>query len=168
MDTSKEYIAMCREAKEIQEAFKNEKYRVSGQGHQIAWRYREEDRYYFEILERRMDINPREWILFYPGEGFGSHTPEKYRKFEGEWLWLPRQDQLQEMIFSMNNGKQLGVIFMDMIVHLNFENEVESCSIKFNQGMIFQYKSIEMCLLVILMYLLGKRWNGETWVKRED
>jgi hypothetical protein len=183
MDTSQEFIKMLREAYEVQQAwdpnegdwmatkqeFMPNIYVISGK-HELT----EElggTMWFFDghlcnrdggCLANQTATNcmNRKGIKFY---GLNTFTVASINEF----VFIPRQDQLQKMIFSMNNGKQLGVIFMDMVIELGFENDLESCALVYNQGMTFRFKSIEMCLLAVLMHLLGKQWNGETWTKCE-
>ncbi|MDP2685141.1 MAG: hypothetical protein Q8P20_08980, partial [bacterium] len=72
MDTSKEYITMCEKAVEIQELC---------------------------VLERR-DVFPAavvNGVCIITGSWFGNVPLDGYW---GEGIWLPRQDQLQAMIWD--------------------------------------------------------------------
>ncbi len=69
MDTSKEYIKMCEEAEEIQE----------------RWTWIKGDVFADEINQIHILESGGHIMLM------GTHFPEGY-------IWLPRQDQLQEMV----------------------------------------------------------------------
>ncbi len=92
MDTSKEYIKMCEEAEEIQE----------------RWTWIKGDVFADEINQIHILESGGHIMLM------GTHFPEGY-------IWLPRQDQLQEIVDYDNNPYVLNSEFMDFI---NVENEI--------------------------------------------
>jgi hypothetical protein len=150
MDLTPEYIKMCTKAVEIQLI----KPRQKG------------DLYYLRI-EQLSDgiINPEDIFEFYGCNGFGFGSSHKggvcWHKNEGNTteyyqdnyggrrtkkiIWLPRQDQLQEMI------KGDFIETCDYITHFS-EKFVE-------------LKTPEKILLKIVMEEnFNKTWNGEEWV----
>ena len=76
MDTSGDYIKMCEQATEVQEAW------LSSHGDYYLWRYKT-GRY------GHWHINPVMWGL-----------PGRRRRLSRQNIWLPRQDQLQKMIYT--------------------------------------------------------------------
>ena len=109
MNKTAEYIFMCRQALPIQKAFKTEtKYYDSHSGHFISWRYKDEpDNYeYVEVLGKKLEFDWQRDCLFTPGIGRGSHLKENYREMTNyDWVWLPRLDQLLDMVSANYNSK---------------------------------------------------------------
>ena len=126
MDTSKLYIKMCEKSEEIQ-------------GQRVAaWHMMEAKQIYFYDGD---DV----WFAYTVGEGL----EQKLNK-----VWLPRQDQLQEMINW--SEYQFSACFGEF-VHLQ-AGEKDS-----------PYKSMEQLWLAFVMKeKYGKSWNGTGWVKKED
>ena len=80
MDFSKQYIKMCKEAKEIQEIYQNT--------------FKKEDNEVNNILEGWYVYNGKNVILLHNNEFFISDLKDELKKY----IWLPRQDQLQAII----------------------------------------------------------------------
>ena len=80
MDFSKQYIKMCKEAKEIQEIYQNI--------------LKKEDNEVNNILEGWYVYNGKNVILLHNNEFFISDLKDELKKY----IWLPRQDQLQAII----------------------------------------------------------------------
>jgi hypothetical protein len=131
MDTSKEYIKMCERAEEIQEP------------HRKDWNdgdYYKEDRYDVEIKCGRCD-----------GEFALSYEVEKR---EMNSIWLPHQDQLQEMIKYKYPKLEEMIYFFWAWMTRNAVVEIDG------------YSSLEQLWLAFVMWTLyQKTWNGEDWVK---
>ena len=90
MDTSKEYIKMCEKAKEIQE----------------AWKPQESD-VIFSVAEKGIKYvssNPHYWTNCDLIKDYQIiKNPKGIKTVANVWyevVWLPRQDQLQEMVIS--------------------------------------------------------------------
>ena len=143
MDTSKEYIEMCRKATEIQ----------------ATWIIKEGD---FSIQandEKTVDNihavgelttigNSIEHVYCECSNGNSFH--------QQIWIWLPRQDQLQEMIGDFDTTIVDTVELMaDMYDCLNEE------LVKYIHA-----GSWERFWLIRVMYINhGKTWNGNEWGK---
>ena len=80
MDFSKQYIKMCKEAKEIQEIYQNT--------------FKKEDNEVNNILEGWYVYDGKNVILLHNNEFFISDLKDELKKY----IWLPRQDQLQAII----------------------------------------------------------------------
>lgn len=123
MDTSEIYIKMCEEAEEIQKLCQDK----TGD-------------YYFDSISQKVQIYIEEESYSY------SITDKNYYNFDKD-IWLPRQDQLQEML----NIKRPD----DLISEFN--------EWTFNNNLYLG--SIEQTLLAILMNnKYDKKWNGEDWI----
>jgi len=126
VDTSKEFITMCKKAKEIQ---------------QFNWGSDGD----FSFYEGDDDVSEgiQVWLL---ADGW-------YPRKES-FIWLPRQDQLSEMILTWN--KRYSMSF--------FENIVANSQYRgiLNIG----FDSIEKHLLAFVMYeKYSKQWDGWDWIK---
>lgn len=121
MDSSNDYIEMCREAKELQEGrsdnpygFLNGDFFVRGVGYDLQLVYWD-----------------RSWI--------GTDSVNL--------VWLPRQDQLVNLI---DKEKPLSQVFED--------------DYEIIYGRCLEESSLEKTWLIILMLLkYQKMWNGKTW-----
>ncbi len=158
MDTSEQYIKMCEKATEIEK----------------DWQPAGGD-YIFCNLEDRdsqLDI-----LSDHPSDGgayghgtevgdechFGNYgwrvkeTREQYEKvnrwvrFKEDHVWLPRQDQLQEMVTGYEEHWQLVLDFAD------FVRENASMNVLVNE-------SLEQLWLAFVMAEYSKIWNGDNWL----
>ena len=132
MDTSKEYIEMCSQTLEIQEKWVDV---TAGD---------------FVAL---ISLNPDDPVHCYGDldadefKGFKKDNPDYNPRHDGTYrVWLPRQDQLQEM-----------ALFQDPIPHTlhalkEFSLKHEYC------------KTLEqLWLSFIMMDCYNKQWDGEEW-----
>ena len=127
MDTSIEYIKMCERAEEIQE----------------KWKPTIGDFYWDKRYERTGIIQA--------GDIVEEHI-ENITEFRHEFIFTPRQDQLQAMI-----GLGFVTLFNDLfeLAHKNIK--------KIGHGL-----TIDQLHLMLLMHeLYQKKWNSEEWVKEE-
>ena len=174
MDTSKEYIKMCEKAKEIQlEKFDGEGL-VAGDcvwnGTQHLWLAN--DFFGFSGLWQKkipyayvacMEDLPAS-VVFSQEKTMGTITmrKEKYvlTKIAGFGIWLPRQDQLQEMVGSTIKLYEWGKFaYCDILPfiggpsgEINIPDEFTSC------------RSWEQLWLAFVMReKYGKVWSEEDW-----
>jgi hypothetical protein len=123
MDTSAKYILMCGEAKEIQ----------------AAWGYKEGD--WCQHIDCTVPL-----VLGQVVEGENETT--LFDKFvevmkTETWVWLPRQDQLQEMLGKPNATLQKFIAWYELAD---------------------QFNSMEKLWLVFVMKeKYGKKWDGKAW-----
>jgi len=130
MDTTPEYIKMCERAEEIQN----------------DWILHKGDYYYHKLNNK---------ISFVSG-WFEARTAENavlMTHYHGRLIWLPRQDQLQEMLHcSIGEGmNRLWAYFPEWF-----------CKI----GAVEYSKSSweQLWLAFVMKEKYGKVWNGEGWV----
>lgn len=141
MDTSKEYINMCRKAVQVQEYFKNHDSDRCSFLHCT-----EHDRMMFHISS--ITDGYHDYTCSYGTEE--SHRLQY--DYNHECVWLPRQDQLQEMV-KINNAE----FPVDVVRKLNSfcENYV------YPSGLM----SMEQLWLAFVMKTKFKKtWNGEGWI----
>jgi len=117
MDVSKEYVKMCKEAKEIQK----------------GWKHRAGD----------FCCPGFDNIIWIVGFNVGFDKLDR-----GNLIWLPRQDQLQEMV----NENNLTALLQDFISWLSKE-----CNLPMHNT------SMEQLWLVFVMLDNNKSWDGKEW-----
>ena len=131
MDKSQEYILMCEKAEEIQKSYKNE---PDENGH----------------IDKEWNVGD---VLFRYGEVEVSSYEGDYGlpdRQDGE-VWLPRQDQLQEMINEVNYHKVWN--FYEFVM-----DDIGSES----------KKSMEQLWLAYVMrHKYNKIWSEKDWIKKE-
>jgi hypothetical protein len=161
MDTSETYIKMCEKATEIQKLA----FRIGG----------------------RFEDYPNEDILidftgsFYFANNATLQTT-KSPEWDGALIWLPRQDQLQEMVgLNQHNvdymfPKLSGFHFRNMyeaIENKNLADDKGDKLINDNQRKMARhfrhlFTSMEQLWLAFVMSeKFGKIWNGEEWVAQK-
>lgn len=144
MDTSKEYIELCGKAQEIQEPtklmFSNGSFIFNesandGDGYLLV-NY---------LIQPRKDNNL--WELEY--------KIEEYKTFN---IWLPRQDQLQDIIIDKYKEEEFPIYVMLECMY-NYEGGLGNSS---------EDRSLEQAWLAFVMIeKYNKQWNSETkeWEK---
>lgn len=140
MDTSKEYIRMCREAEEIREEHKEEigDYLAGSTSLWIRIGYDERDRC-FEYIK----------LL-----GFNE---QKFRKK----IWLPRQDQLQAML-----EKNLRLLIHDFEHFTRCASEQNDGKyIKINLSAFTTMEQLWLAFVMKEKY--NKIWEGNQWTHRK-
>jgi len=141
MDTSETYIKMCEKAEEIQG----------------EWNEPKEGDYYLAFHNQRCIAG---LLAIWTGKEEGILRLAKQGKY---FIWLPRQDQLQEMV-SFGPPSQVHMImdFMDS----NYWKEIAEDGIE-------EYTSPEeifdtweqLWLAFVMKEKYGKVWDGENWIK---
>ena len=123
MDKTLEYVQMCKGAQEIQD----------------AW-----DKYNAHVGDMCARLRPNG----------GGYAPMVFVRTSHEWtIWLPRQDQLQDMVIdAYRTGWQDSII-------LGLMEEVVAW------GKQLPYASMEQCWLCFVMHVkYAKVWTGAEWV----
>ena len=133
MDTSKEYIKMCERAGEIQKLVP-----VNLQGHHYRWDN------HIHILE---------------GEYY--YWKIEIHEIDKEKIWLPRQDQLQEMV-----GKYESCVISFFDYLKNNTGGWRDGSDGFADPDIYEkFTSMEQLWLAFVMKeKFNKTWNGKDWL----
>ncbi len=133
MDTSKEYIKMSSEAVEIQK----------------LWKHRAGD-----LCSPRFSDNIT-WIVGF-NVGFGDIGDK-------DLIWLPRQDQLQEML-DYPFPAQLVQDFANWCNENHYYGIGEGKKFKLLEN-LGQLSMEQLWLAFIMKEKYGKTWNGKDWVK---
>jgi hypothetical protein len=120
MDISSEYIKMCEKAEEIQ-AMKPHSFFDGG----IEL---ERGDYYYNVQSRKTGVQTSSW-----------------RNFRN--LWLPRQDQLQEMAFDKVT---IDCLEGFRLFFIHFQDNFDTME--------------QLWLAYVMKTKFSKTWNGEEWV----
>jgi hypothetical protein len=127
MDTSKEYIKMCEAAVEIQAAWNS----TCGE---------------FDVYVEMKIESGQTWVRYRDIEFYMENEKEEYKH-----IWLPRQDQLQDMVVSIysNNDIKLLNSFSKYILK-DYEK--------------YMYCSMEQLWLAFVMKeIYNKIWSDGKW-----
>jgi len=142
MDTSKEYIEMCKKAEEIQELWNpsiGDWY--FGRGH------------YYEIIPHFKNEFEVFILCDYDSEGGHFHLEPNHIDKSIE-IWLPRQDQLQEMVGGTSLWK---IVSIHRHCHL-IDTHVPSASSSMEQ----------LWLAFVMKEKYDKTWDGKDWIPRGE
>ena len=138
MDKTKEYILMCEKAVEIQE----------------EWTIKDNDYVYINAIDKRLRrVECHKWSFWF---NYKCFTSSEKNRFINTCIWLPRQDQLQEIIgneITKHKGKNYHTM---AIIHSIFKYARYK----------FEFESTEqLCLSFIMSEKYNKIWNGKDWEK---
>jgi len=149
MDTSKEYILMCEKAEEIQKQWEPKEWDyVYNQDDVFGYIDRSEIHIWCILPESIADSG-----YYGPYLYDGEICDERYK----DCIWIPRQDQLQEMLSQYEN--------MTLLFKFN-----EFCS-----GKMYRYQEPsryleimldtfeKLWLAFVMKEYFNKRWNGKEW-----
>jgi len=127
MDKTKEYKEMCRKAVEVQEYWHNSPHTIT------EWA-----RSYF--------VSPKDdsLIHYYDFESYPQHSTG--------YTWLPRQDQLQDMVETNINYLM---------------SRFTTCMVSFQDEYIEQFRSMEQLWLAFVMHeKFSKVWRDGEWIMK--
>ena len=139
MDTSKEYIKMCEKAWEIQ--------RIAPKEDTVKALEDYKSELFYLPLENKIalghwDNDEGDWMI--------GH----YRDNKEDAIWLPRQDQLQEMV-DVKDGRS----FSDALTDI-YEDFMEGM-----KDYYYDSNSMEQLWLAFVMKeKFNKVWDGEEWI----
>lgn len=147
MDFSSEYIKMCEKAVEIQKLHKIEV------GNFVIWTFSRED-----------------GVLVIGGSEGDLCLEGHYRlpdDFENEHIWLPRQDQLQEMIgdfkFCFNEMSRRHGTYSEFAKDFLFEEYIGENDTSSKDGDEWAKSYEQLWLMIVMKIKYNKTWNGEDW-----
>ena len=164
MDISVEYIKMCEKAGELQSQFfdkkvipKDELFFIKAKGETVTFHDKdrimypseEDDRLWF-IEDTGANRLPIPFTKLTDDDFFYSYLD---KESELNFIWLPRQDQLQEMVKPDNVNSYWLVHKMNEFVDIE------------NAGELTGNPSMEQLWLSFVMREYKKKWNGATWIK---
>lgn len=142
MDTSNEYILMCKKAKEIQRKWKKQ-----GQFGAGTFVFRKDNFTYNKIGAKD------DRTIFCVKHSYSDFEETNIRK----GIFLPRQDQLQDMLLLPKNTKLdsifslNGIFCVHMATHMNKFLTMEQHWLSF-----------------VMKEKYNKEWDGKEWIKYEN
>ena len=150
MDTSKEYIEMCRKAVKIQGLFK------ANTG----------DFYYCFCTDiEPTDMFPKGFGLSIITEWDADLNSELIIRSETD-IWLPRQDQLQGMVFDLPSFQD-PIVLNDMFTEFCHPLTKTRCYDWELEMMAYidTLKSMEqLWLAFVMLEKFNKKWDGNDWI----
>ena len=138
MDVTIEYSKMCDKAEEIQK----------------LWKFTKGD-YFTSVKQAEIKIGPTIVDNFWLEDEYTKEVIEK-EGYPKEWIWLPRQDQLQDMmkIHTVSEVKEC-------IEDCEFTDDVDDI----RHTSYDEFKSLEMFWLAYVMHeRFEKSWGGLKWI----
>ena len=142
MDTSKEYIKMCEKAVEIQSP--------------SVWKPIAGDWY-----DSRGNTEKKGPKVLQILNNFRALRYDKNIKSIHRHIWLPRQDQLQEMVMEIMPYKNCSNSVTNLID--TFSHEVLSGEDKFIESTVSMNSMEQLWLAFVMKEKFSKTWNGEGW-----
>ncbi|KKM73564.1 hypothetical protein LCGC14_1409150 [marine sediment metagenome] len=149
MDTSEQYIKMCEKAEEIQKPAEGwlGGSHISGNIYfSVGSAYTKEqkipDGYYYFLDET------------FEGEECdkcGHKEGDRHKTIKS--IWLPRQDQLQEMVSIERGNIFTGLVALRLFIESNAQYEMTDWSME------------QLWLAFVMKSLYQKSWDGTEWVK---
>lgn len=168
MDKSKEYIDMCEKAKELQNIIFKQKKLIQGdiyyinESSEIFIPYDEDREIWFE---KEDGTNGLWWVK----DTRTNHMPIPYTILESEsyfykyednelnFVWLPRQDQLQEMVVKENYNH-------NPVLIQNFHEfvwDIELCQYQFSREIWYDISMEKLWLAFVMYKKYNKKWDRE-------
>ena len=144
MDISKTYAKMCEKAWEIQQWWQPEPFDINKKNKCLG------DVYLHHCVDQWADDNPYDVI-----EVYFAQKIDKTRV-----VWLPRQDQLQEMLEFPTGSFKYN--FWDALADL-YEWSFSANWEKFKDYIPLSMEQLWLAFVMKEKY--NKVWNGEEWIK---
>jgi len=131
MDTSKEYIEMCRN-RWVQDLWEPKVGDVTNKGIILALHrhFTEKKRYFYYVT-----------------------TNQESGLYSYDLTWLPRQDQLQDMVREDTDYHAL----------MKFDTWVFTLARVYDDKIIGKFSMEQLWLAFVMHELHGKKWDGEDW-----
>ena len=152
MDTTPEYIKMCGKAGEIQAAWKPKEWDYYREREHEAF----SESFWLVLPEDIADSGMCGSVyVMRDGAAIFNHSSRE------EYIWLPRQDQLLDLLWPGFNKMERGDP-----VYLIWELADETKGEKRMQNRWRKFLSLEQLYLAMVMQRMHKkRWSGEEWVR---
>jgi len=160
MDTSKNYVKMCERAMEIQEEWKKEvrvgDIFVHGPS-SVQWSL---------VCEKItvVQVSAPPYFSYRIDHDIGGHWafPNHETLTKGYFIWLPRQDQLQEMLPRKTQLQVFSWDEMGWSINDNLRGETWKFWEAFDNG---ELSWEQIWLRFVMQELFSKTWDRQDWVK---
>ena len=136
MDTSKEYIKMC-DCPEIQDLWKPKE----GEHKDLVWSN-------WDSIKMKHKGKGSVWIANLNTWAEFCHSNNGVRWYKKFCIWLPRQDQLQEMVKGYVNASSMIVGFNEYLNHVDA---------------FIDYSMEKLWLAFVMKEKFNKTWTGTEW-----
>ncbi len=133
MDETKQYILMCEKAEEIQKGW------IPRRGDYIFFWHQDKEGFYWDFV-----CNP-----------LGIKEQVSAIHFDVIYRWLPRQDQLQDMIFDRKNHTE--VFYVSYFYRFVYE---DLCSTSRDSN---NWSMEQLWLAFVMKERYNKVWNSKEW-----
>jgi len=152
VDCSKIYINMCEKAREIQSSKREHGDLIVLKGWEYLVGY---DVWWLENYDNGETCE--QWVS---GYWWGSDNPTFYG---ARCIFLPRQDQLQEMLISKIGGNHISLLSSlvqsDLLNQAGLGHYVTSSLYHHTESME------QLWLAFVMLELYNKKWDGTKWTK---
>ena len=166
MDTSKQYIEMCEKATEIREEYFNRgdntllpSFVYSKRSERVCinlWTP--------EILQNLLGNKYDSMNVSIDFLNDDKHDlPETDKLAIKSYVWLPSQDQLQEMI-KFHHDKSGGRQTTDYSMLVELHNKSMDLFVKVSHDYEFSWSMEKLWLIHAMKLIHNKIWNGKNWV----
>lgn len=179
MDETQQYVAMCEKATEIRNRWKpkvgdwflNDYRGTTAFDKETEGKLWGNEAKKWEMIQcLTSGLSVKDYITVSDLEGSHIYNMEEF--FKHRHVWLPRQDQLQDMLkeeIRHNHRNTLAYVkvkapegFIDLCLEYTFHNFVDEEEQYFDY---VAFNSIEQFWLVFVMSKkYKKRWNGSDWI----
>ena len=141
MDKSELYIRMCNKAKEIQKTI-----RCNDDN--------EQDEYFYCLsCKDRLGVE------------VGPHYNYYWCNCNAQCVWLPRQDQLQEMVEEIKDKNHLIFRFYKFLMRSKYEKQSSQSTYVVLINIIEGCSMEIMWLCFVMKEKYNRSWNGKDWIK---
>ena len=163
MDTSKEYIEMCRKAVEVQELWEpkmgdyiNRRYTLFGEEIDSGiWNERDRN----EVIILTWASSVEGYIHAITEEGETRTYATQNEGIKSTSIWLPRQDQLQDMIRNHHDCTRHNV---RSAFYYWYKRDINKSG-----GVLETWTDERLWLAFVMHEKYGKKWDGNDWVENK-
>lgn len=171
MDTSAKYIEQCWKAVKVQEIFKSKLHKNGWVGNYVSVKWKETTSMggFDSVLLQEspsygLSYNRGKWIAYNGQLPKSVHYTRDITEYIKDVIWLPKQDQLQDMINT--NFMETQVTFYTFLMNRTIWKDV---TLTFLIDRVNKYGGIfkslgQLWLAFVMKEKFNKTWNGNDWI----